>query len=373
VTEPLRIGFDVTSCAKPEPGGIGNYGRGLVAACARVAPEHAYTLAVRPNRWSKRRLLADLACGQPVRLLVDPLVRFTLGQIDVLHAIGVRLPPRGSFARIVTVHDLNVFEFPELSTPSWRRKRSARIRETVARADLVIAYSEQGASSLMDHLGISRARIRVVPAGVDLDRFRPLEAAERDPVLATYELRGRPYLFNLGPFGSRKNQMGLLEAFAHAGLDEAWCLVLAGPEGDGARALCDRAESLGLKRERIRLPGRVPAADLPALLGGSRGYVCASLHEGFAIPVAEAQASGVPVASSNRGALPETVGDCGLLFDPCDLDAFAGALRRLAEDASFSADLARRGRERAQRVFSWDAIARRMLALYAEVATARAA
>jgi glycosyltransferase involved in cell wall biosynthesis len=59
------------------------------------------------------------------------------------------------------------------------------------------------------------------------------------------------------------------------------------------------------------------------------------------------------------------------MFDPCDRDAFAAALRRLADDAPFAADLARRGRERAERVFSWDAIARRMLALDAEVVAER--
>ena len=131
----MRITFDVTSCAKPHEGGIGNYGRGLVRACLRVGRGHTFVLALRPNRWSKRALVRDLAPDAPRRLLLEALPGAGLGRVDVLHGIGVRLPARGSFGRVVTVHDLNVFEFPELSSESWRRKRQARIRETVSRPE----------------------------------------------------------------------------------------------------------------------------------------------------------------------------------------------------------------------------------------------
>ncbi len=113
----MRIVFDVTTCAKPRAGGIANYGRQLVAACARVAPQHDITLALRPNRWLARRHLADLLPSAPRRLLLDPLSRRVLAGADVLHSIGVRLPPRGRVPQVVTLHDLNVLEAPELSAP----------------------------------------------------------------------------------------------------------------------------------------------------------------------------------------------------------------------------------------------------------------
>jgi glycosyltransferase involved in cell wall biosynthesis len=175
---------------------------------------------------------------------------------------------------------------------------------------------------------------------------------------------------SVGLGGARKNHAGLLGAFARAALGREWLLVLAGSPGPAAEELRARAQALGIA-EQVRFPGWTPGADLPVLLAGSRGYVCPSLHEGFGIPVAEAQACGVAVASSDRGGLPEVVGDAGLLFDPEDEPAFTRALQRLAGEPELGAELGRRGRERALRLFSWDAVAARMLEVYREATVLR--
>jgi len=384
----VKLAFDVTSCAKARRGGIATYGWELIAACAAVAPEHEYRLALRPNRWMARRhvdeLVARLAARapgarpEPPRLLLDVFAELCLGPVDVLHSIGVRLPPRGRgrFARVVTLHDLNVFEFPELSGPAWRATRQARIRETLARADRVIVYSRAGARALQALLGFPEERIDVVPIGVDTARFRPRGEAERRATLERLGLSGRPYLLHVGAFGERKNQRGLLAAFARAvregGLPTGWALVLGGPAGDGAAALRAQARELGLDDSRVVLPGWIGEDDYPALLSGAGLYVCASLHEGFGIPVIEAQACGAPVLSSDRGALPETVGDCGVLVDVTDEAAFAGALARLAGDASLRARLAQAGPPRVARDFSWERVARMTLDVHAEACRARA-
>jgi len=363
----VKIGFDVSSCVKAERGGIANYGWSLIAACARVAPEHEYRLFVRPHRWFRRELLADLLPGVRPRLLIDSFAGRALSGLDVLHGIGVRLPPRGC-ARVVTLHDLNVLEFPELSTEEWRRKRTARIRQTLERAHLVISYSEQGARALGEHLQFPRERVRVVPIGIDTAVLRQPAPAVLREVLVRHGVHPRPYVLNLGAAGPRKNQRGLLAAFARADLPPEWVLLLGGPRGADIEALRAEARKLGLPDDRVLLPGRISEADLPVLLAGAALYCCSSLHEGFGIPVLEAQACGAPVLSSNRGALPETVGDCGLLFDPADEAAFAAALARLVHDPALRADFARRGPLRVAQHFSWDAIARTTLAVYAEAA-----
>jgi glycosyltransferase involved in cell wall biosynthesis len=107
-----------------------------------------------------------------------------------------------------------------------------------------------------------------------------------------------------------------------------------------------------------------------ALLCGAAFLVCPSLHEGFGIPVIEAQACGTPVLSSDRAALPETVGDCGVLFDPTDDEAFRAGLERMAGDEALCADLARRGPERVRGEFAWARVASRTLSVYAEAADA---
>src|SRR5262249_44808314 len=160
-------------------------------------------------------------------------------------------------------------------------------------------------------------------------------------------------------------------AFARAarlGLPPEWRLVLGGPRGDDAQGLRDAARAAGLPDARVLLPGFLPDFDLPAVLAGAALYCCASLHEGFGLPVLEARAAGAPVLSSNRGALPETVGDCGVLFDPRDEAAFADALVRLARDEAGRRALSVAGPARVAREFRWDDVARRTLAVHAEAA-----
>lgn len=362
----MRIAFDVTSCTKPHGGGIQNYGRGVVRACARADPGSEHLLAVRPNRWLRRRLVRDMLDGRPVRLLVDGLERMTLGRIDLLHSVGARLPARGDFARIATLHDLRVFERSDSGSVRWRRERQERLRETAARADCIIALSRQGARSIAEHLGVADERVRVVPGPIDTDRFRRREGEALSGALARYALEA-PYLLSVGRPGRRKNHLGLLAAFARAEVPEAWLLVFAGPEGAGAKRLREKARELGITDERLRLPGHVPDADLPLLLSGCGAYVCASLHEGFGRPVAEAQACGAPIVSSNRGGLSETVGDCGVLFDPADLDDFAAALSRVTNDEALRRSLAARGPERARRLYSEQAVGAELVRVYREV------
>jgi glycosyltransferase involved in cell wall biosynthesis len=374
----VRVAFDVTSCAKPRRGGIATYGWELIAACARIASQHEYSLLVRPHHWFARQHLDDLArgvaqaTGRPEaslrpRLLLEFLPGQGLGDAEVLHSIGVRLPPRGRSRalRVVTLHDINVFEFPELSDARWRERRQARILQTIARADRVIVTTRTGATVLDAHLAVPQERVCVVPMGVDTARFRPLPPEAVRPVLERHTLAGRPYVLHVGAFSVRKNQRGLLAAFARASLPKEWVLVLGGPVGEHAEALRQEARALGLPDERVRLPGWLSDSDYPALLCGAAFVVCASLHEGFGMPVIEAQACGAPVLSSHRGALPETVGEAGVLFDPTDTGVFAAALVDMAGDAALRARLAAAGPPRVAQHFTWDRIARQTLEVYA--------
>ena len=104
--------------------------------------------------------------------------------------------------------------------------------------------------------------------------------------------------------------------------------------------------------ERVRFPAWVSEDELEALYRSATCFVLPSLIEGFGLPVLEAMARGVPVACSNRPALPEVAGDAALLFDPLDQAAVTEAVRRLLRDAELRTTLVERGLVRA-REFSW--------------------
>jgi glycosyltransferase involved in cell wall biosynthesis len=116
--------------------------------------------------------------------------------------------------------------------------------------------------------------------------------------------------------------------------------------GAGRPALARLAESLGLA-DRVIFSGRVDDADLPALYSEAAVYVTPSLEEGFGSTVLEAMACGAPVIASNRAALPEVVGDAGLLFDAEQERELASVLARVLSDPALADDLRRRSLARA--------------------------
>ncbi len=363
----MKIVFDVTSCAKARRGGIGNYGRELIQACARVAPANDYRLGLRLNRWAKRHLVGDILPGVSPRPLIDGLDPLLWGSSpDIFMGIGVRLPARFPCPRAVMIHDVNTFEFPELSSEKWAAVRQAKIRETVARAELSLTPSAQGARVLHEHVGVPLHRIRVVPEGFDPEIFRPPAADVLQTTLTKHGLDGRPYIMTLGGIGPRKNQLGLLRAFAKADIDREWMLLLAG-SGKENPGFLEEAKLLGVDRSRIQFITWVEAEELPALLSGAGFYCCSSMHEGFGLPVIEAQACGTPVISSNRGALLETLGELGISFDPEDEDEFTAAIEKMAGDSALRAALAKRGIERVRAEYTWDRVAEKTLSVFAEL------
>jgi glycosyltransferase involved in cell wall biosynthesis len=90
------------------------------------------------------------------------------------------------------------------------------------------------------------------------------------------------------------------------------------------------------------------------------------VYEGFGLPAGEAMACGVPVISTTGGALPEVVGDAGLLVPPADPAALAAAICRLLDHPDDGRVLGQRGRARVGRIFTWRRAAERTVSVYRE-------
>src|SRR5262249_40733781 len=107
-------------------------------------------------------------------------------------------------------------------------------------------------------------------------------------------------------------------------------------------------DPLAAECRNVRCLGFVDVAMLAGLLKGALAMMFLSRYEGFGVPVAEAMAAGTPVVSSNSAALPETVGDAGLVVDADNSREVAAALKLLSLDGAVRADLCSRGRKRAE-------------------------
>jgi glycosyltransferase involved in cell wall biosynthesis len=280
-----------------------------------------------------------------------PPIELLAGAADVVHAAHPLLIPSRSGIRAITLHDLDFLDHPERTAAEIRRDYPALVPAHAQRADLVVTNSRHTAAQASDRLGVPSERLVICRPGA------PRGVRRAEPTSAG------PVLF-IGTIEPRKNLETLLRAYAQVlgERPDAPPLVIAGRAIDEFRSILSPLDEAPLAG-RARYLGYVDAATRQRLFGEASMLVLPSLDEGFGIPALEAMAAGVPVVASRRGALPEVIGDAGLLVDPHDPAAFAAAIRSLLDDPQRRLALAEAGAARA-REFTWEDSAVRLLAAY---------
>jgi glycosyltransferase involved in cell wall biosynthesis len=230
----------------------------------------------------------------------------------------------------------------------------------------VLCSSESARRDYCDFTGLPTERVFVTPWAAGAE-FHPEADPERmAKARAKYGLPGGTFLLSLCTLEPRKNLPHLIRAFAGMLAAEPRRdvhLVLAGAKGWEFDDIFRSIEGAGAARDRIHTPGRIEDADLAAVYSAAAGFVYPSLYEGFGLPPLEAMQCGTPVISSNTSAMPEVVGEAGLLVDPTDFGALVEAMRALLDSPELRADLRERGLQRA-RHFSWERTMQLTLAAY---------
>jgi phosphatidylinositol alpha-1,6-mannosyltransferase len=226
-------------------------------------------------------------------------------------------------------------------------------KRVVEASDRVVVGSEFGRRQLAAELGVRTDHVSVVYYGVD-PSFVP--GPPPSDLLDRYRLRGHPVVLFLGGLKPRKNLFLLLDVWAPVAAREPEArLVIAG--GGPLRADLERhARRLGLEG-RVVFTGYVPEAEKGAHFRLADVFLFPSAMEGFGFSVAEAMSAGVPVVASDRGSIPELVaeGQSGFVCDPSVPDRFVERLLLLLGDAALREKFGAAARERADRLFRWDA------------------
>jgi glycosyltransferase involved in cell wall biosynthesis len=370
----VHIGLNLIFLVPGETGGMEVAARELIPALlAEAPPGMRFTAFI-----NREAAAAGGPWGELLPAVIVPVnarrrVRWVLGEqallprlaarasVDLMHSLASTAPLRGHFRRVVTVHDLIYARFPEAHSGLREKGMKVLVPWAARRSDRVIVDSQNTRRDLIELLGVSSERIDVVPLGLGTVQLEP-PLAERD-VRERFDLGERRVVLSLSAKRPHKNLLALIDALALIPMEDRPVLVLPGYPTAHEAELRERARSLGLAGD-VRFPAWVSGEELEGLWAVAQAFVFPSLYEGFGLPVLEAMARGVPVASTNASSLPEVVGDAALLFDPGEVSEIAGALARLLDDEELRGRLRALGRKRVE-LFTWERAARLTLESYA--------
>lgn len=279
---------------------------------------------------------------------------------DLVHHAGGTAPPVRGAPYVLTLHDLQPLERRATHSRAKRAYLSVAVPPSVRGARLTAVPSEFVRRSLLARVGVDPAKVVVVPHGVDvLDQATPAEVvAER------YRLDGPVILYPAITY-PHKNHAVLIEAFARvlARHPDA-LLVLPGGRGGEEDHVRRQIDVLGLTT-RVRRTGRISAADVAGLYQAAAVVAVPSRYEGFGLPAAEAMAYGAPLIAAAATALPEIVGEAGILVDPDDVEGWAAAITGLLDAPDEAQRLRAAGTRRAER-YTWAANAAALAGVYRE-------
>lgn len=270
----------------------------------------------------------------------------------VIHSPHYTFPLFTGRRRVVTVHDLTFWSYPDrhsrLKRIFFRWWISASARQ---RLDVIVPSRATGD----DYERIAHAdsaRVTVAYHGVDRETFRPPAASAVTRFARKFGVGA--WVAFVGTIEPRKNVVPLIDGFrsAVATRSPRPALLLAGASGwdNTVAEAIDRAVSAGFD---VRHLGYVPLADLPTLLGGATVVAYPSEGEGFGLPVLEAMSCGAPVLTTRSLSLPEVGGDA-VAYSDTTAQGIGSALTELLNNPKRRAEMTRAAIERAAG-FTWSA------------------
>ncbi len=230
-------------------------------------------------------------------------------------------------------------------------------RRVVKQLHNIVTVSDCSRQDIARDFGIQPAGIGVVYNGIDTAEFRPLAGVERQPMklMATASadapLKGLRYLL--------RAYARLLES--HPDLE---LLLVSKPKPGGKTERLIR--HLGIA-DKVQFVSNISTQQMVRFYAEATIAVVPSVYEGFGLPAGEAMACAVPVVSTDGGALPEVVGDAGIVVPAKSVDGLVEAIDSLLRDSLKRDELGARGRQRILETFCWDVCAKQMVNYYERV------
>ncbi len=230
-------------------------------------------------------------------------------------------------------------------------------KQVVKKLDNVVTVSMTSQQDIASSFGIDQRGINLVYNGINTEEFAPIPSVSRNPsrIMATASadqpLKGLRYL---------------LMAFAHLlpRYPELELLVVGRPKPGGETE--QLMQSLKIEK-KVQFVSGISTQEMVRYYAEASIAVVPSIYEGFGLPAGEAMACEVPVISTNGGALPEVVGDAGIIVPTADAEAIATSIEELLNNPDKAQQLGKAGRARILEKFCWNVAADQMTNYYRQV------
>jgi alpha-1,3-rhamnosyl/mannosyltransferase len=367
----MRVGVNLLWLVHDVVGGTEEYTIRLLTGVAERAPQDIELVLFTPRTFARTypalaehfETVAAPGDGarKPARIALEwswLAVQARRAGLDLLHHAGGTIPAIRLTPPLVTIHDLQPLQLPANFDPVKQAYLRWRVPASAKASRLVITLTEHARRSVVERLGIDASRVVVVPPGFTLALN---EVAQSDPATA-YRIDGPFFLFPAITY-PHKNHLMLVRAFAKAVAEHPGALlVLTSGPAQMEGAIGEEVARLGIG-DSVRRLGRIPRGDLDWLVRHATALTFPSRFEGFGLPVLEAMGNGCPVIAADATALPEVVGDGGILVDPDDVDGWSAAMLQLLSDADLRSTLIGAGLAESMR-YQWTASTDALLDAY---------
>lgn len=283
---------------------------------------------------------------------------------DFVHFSMPQQPLMWNGRRITTVHDTTLVRYENIDQNKllYRGRKfifTNLLRNVIKRSDYVITPTQYVRDDLDDWTeGRYAQKLVVTHESGDMIHAKP-ETVKK--------LEGKQFLFFVGNAFPYKNLKRIVSAYAEAKYAYPDLqLVFAGKKEFFYEQLENEVRQRNIPD--VHFLGYISDGEKRWLFQHASAYVCASLSEGFHMPMIEAMYEQCPVISSNATCLPEVGGDAALYFDPHSTDELVAAVTRLLDEPRLRDELIKKGNKNIQR-FSWEKMARETFEVYKKMAT----
>ena len=371
----MKIGVDIRALMDERYSGVPAYTEQLLREILRQDQENEYYLfynsfhdfSQRFAVWESERVKV-VGTHYPnkiynyllQKIFRRPFLDRELGEVDLFWSPHFNFSNFSSATKsVLTVHDLSFLRAPEFFSGRknfWHRLLG--LKRLIARADAIVAISENTKFDLLDIFKVPAEKIQVIYSGLNLPA-----AAEVD-LSSKYGLKNG-FILAIGTIEPRKNLDGLILAYNILRQENPELkvqLVLAGSSGWRNAHIYQLAKKSPFSRDII-FTGYVSEGEKIHLYRHAGLLAFPSFYEGFGFPPLEAMSYGLPVIASNNSSLPEVLGGAALLINPISVSEIAAALKIVLTDDALRNKLAAEGKKRLA-LFSWEKTAKEYLELF---------